>query len=181
MTIAAFVVSLVSLGVALAFAIAQLRQSRIANAFPSVIGLFGEYRSGHVSNARTQVFRTLWKDPARPAPVSELPETVKQHCYTVCHYLDNFGVLVDEKLVDEAVAAKFLGSTAVSLWERLRPYIEAERFKRVAAAERGGADYLRYFEFLAKRLNDLNPEKLREDLERWAEPAPSADASASIP
>jgi hypothetical protein len=167
---AAFVISGASAifaGVAAIFARNQVRHAQIANAFPAVIGMFGEYRSPHVSHARTQVFQGLEKR-VDPAPLGQLPSDIRQHALTVCHYLDNFGVLVAEGLVDIRIAGRFLGDTAISLWIVLRPHIEAERQRRVRDGERGGGDYLRYFEDLATRLNELHPETVRANLKRWA-------------
>lgn len=148
------------------FSMYQLRQSRVANAFPSVIDMFREYRSRHVSYARTQVFTRL-RTTDDPAAVSQLPTDLRQHVLTVCHYLDNLGVLVSEGLMDTKIAARFLGNTAVSLWDRMQPHIEAERRLRVEQGQPGGGDYLRYFEDLAVTLKASNPEHQRSTLKRW--------------
>jgi hypothetical protein len=169
MVMAALIVSIGSAAAALAaaaFAARQVHQARIANAFPAVIDMFGEYRSATVSHARTQVFTGLRKTDD-PAPLSRLPTEIREPALTVCHYLDNFGVLVFEGLMDAEIAARFLGNTAVALWERLLPHIDAERLLRQAEEQPGGADYLRYFEDLAVTLNALNPEHLRSKLKRW--------------
>lgn len=76
-------------------------------------------------------------------------------------------MLVAEELRDAKVAARYLGDTAVALWERLWPSIEAERQRRIAERMKGKGDYLRYFEDLATTLTQLKPERTRETLKRW--------------
>jgi hypothetical protein len=168
-SVAALVVSIASaLFAALAarYTARQAHQAKVANAFPAVIDMFREYR-GPLSTARSRVFDLIDEAPETAPPLGDLPPDLKQPAIAVCHFLDNLGVLVAEGLMDSEIAARYLGDTAIALWKRLLPYIEAERNRRLASGIPGAADYLRYFEHLVVTLEELNPEHTRMRLKRW--------------
>jgi len=137
----------------------QLHEAEVANSLPTVIDLFREYRSPALSKARSIVFQQLGPDEQQ-LPLSELPDSVRPAAYSVCHYLDNLGVLVTEGLVEPRIVTRFLGRSAIDLWERLHPCIKLERAKR-------NGNYQRYFEGLAATAKRLDPELMLNIVPRW--------------
>ena len=152
----------------------QLHEARIANALPAVIDLFREYRSPEMTTARRIVFEKL-TDAEKQLPLSQLPDDVRPAAYTVSHFLDNLGVMPAEGLMKPKLAAGFFGDTAIELWTHLAPCIERERDRR--EAWRGGRAYQVYFEDLAQRLKETNPQRTHQTLKRWRDETPANRSS----
>ena len=85
----------------------------------------------------------------------------------VAHYLNQLGFLVELNVVDAEHVAAIMGPSVLLLWEKLEPYIAAERHKRVGQGRDGG--YAEFFERLAEKLERIQPARARRRLTdvRW--------------
>jgi hypothetical protein len=143
---AALVISIISA----VFAYRQLQHARTANALPIVIDLFAEFRQPKLAEARTFVWRSLpAQDPSRGFESIEDP-VGRDGVAALANYLDNLGLLVDRGLVDVVLVAGFMGNAIIPLWDKMRPFIDAERARR-------STDYMRYFEALVAEIHRASP------------------------
>jgi hypothetical protein len=132
------------------------REARRANAFPSAIDLFREYRNSEMTNAR-RIVRSQIPD-ASATRIEDLPAWVAQAVISVSHYFDNLGVLVDHDLLEAELAAGFLGDTVTEMWGLLSPIIRSER-------QLGSfPHYQRYFESLARHMKEIGPQRAVQHL-----------------
>jgi hypothetical protein len=143
-------------GASAAFAFRSEREARRANDI-AVLDFLREYRAAEPS--RRYVFRELAREQPSPLRIADLPDEPREHAFTVCHYLDHLGFLVDHRIVDQEGVAGLLGESVLRAWEVLAPYIRSERDAR-------GTDYAAYFEDLAERIRRLDPASKRKQLLR---------------
>lgn len=134
----------------------SVREARRANTVPALVDFFREYRSYEPS--RRYVLRDL-KSLDPQLGVSELPDEARGHVVTVCHYLDQLGLLVDRRLVEAEAVAGLMGDSILLCWQSLAPYIRQERATR-------GRDYAAYFEALVESVWAIGPSAARRRLRR---------------
>ena len=156
LAIFALIVSAVAAGVS----IRQLREASKANAFPSAVDLFREYRNKEMVAARRLLSEKL-PTLEDTGGIQDLPDDVAQAALKVSHYLDNLGVLVANDLLRPKLAAGFLGDSTLRQWTLLEPFILRERAMRSPTA------YLQYFEHLAVTLKEIRPARVRTELKTW--------------
>jgi len=137
------------------YAKGQLEQARVANALPTAIELFREFRA-----MRESRHLALSQLPSTPVPMNQLPRDV----IDLAHLLDNIGMLVAEDLVSAELVAGYMGNSVIALWDKLGPSIEADRKRRRDAGESDA--YQEYFEYLARRMEEVDPTKVRAKLKR---------------
>src|SRR5581483_12281856 len=143
-------------GVSAAFAFRSEREARRTNDI-AVLEFLREYRAAEPS--RRYVFRELAAAHPSPVRIADLPDMPREHAFTVCHYLDHLGFLVDHGIIDQEGVAGLLGESVLRAWEVLGPYIRSERDAR-------GTDYAAYFEDLAERIRRLDLPSMRTQLLR---------------
>lgn len=141
-------------GASAAFAFRSEREARRANDI-AVLDFLREYRAAEPS--RRYVFRELAREHPSPIRIANLPDGPREHAFTVCHYLDHLGFLVDHRIVDQEGVAGLLGESVLRAWAVLDPYIRSERDAR-------GTEYAAYFEDLAERIRRLDPSSERKHL-----------------
>lgn len=170
-------ISLASLAVALlaaVFSYRQVWQAKVANSIPVVLGLLGEFTE--TRRERYFVIQELsGYDPAMG--VWGLPDDARESVLRVLHYLDHLGLLVAEGLADEKAIAGFVGDAIVDLWLALEPYVQSERENRRRDWKVDDVAYQMYFENLAARMVELDPEWIRRHLRPF--PACPSDADAA--
>ena len=137
-------------------------EARIANSLPTVSTYLRQFREMHSARSYIVDVDGLRRDFSRGVALSDLPEDVKVRVLTVCHYLDNLGVLVARQLVDPETIAGFIGDSIIALWIALAPFIKKEREKR-------REDYQMYFEDLAATMVAIGPAVARAGLKRFPE------------
>jgi hypothetical protein len=135
-----------------------------ANALPSVIGLFSDFREPDMRRARYRLFAGLPHVPPG-TPISALPDDLRDDALLMSHFMDNLGVLVHHGFLSPELASGFLGTTALRAWTVLSSHIYAERESREEWP--GGPDYQRYFEDLAETLRVVDRASVRKGLKRW--------------
>jgi len=153
-------VAVIISGLSVLYAHQSAREARRANTFPAVLDLLREYRST-LEPSRRYVIRDLANEvPDTTFGVSELPPSAREHVLAVCRYLDHLGIVVDQGLADPDAVAGYMKESIIRLWERLSPYIRAERIAR-------SQGYAEYFEDLAVRMADTDATKIRGHLRKW--------------
>jgi hypothetical protein len=161
-SIAAGIAAIVSAAVAAR----ALREAKKANALPILLDFLREYRQYEPD--RRYILRELGA-LERGLGISELPDEPRTHARTVCHYLDQLGLLVKKDLVDQNDVAGVMGESILYSWRALEPFITAEREAR-------SGDYAQYFEHLVARVLKIGPRTPRAELETVP-----ADAELPIP
>ena len=131
LAVLAVVIATASAGVAGAsayFAWHQIQQARIANALPTAIDLFGDFR--WTTRERHRIPELL-AEVEDDVPLTRLPDEI----ITTAHLLDNVGLLVAEGLVPVEIVAGYMGGSVLDTWRKLQPHIEAERVLRKIEAK----------------------------------------------
>jgi hypothetical protein len=143
-----------------------LREARKANAVPALLDFVRECRQYEPD--RRSVLRHLRDEHDPRLGISGLPDEAREHVIRVCHYLDQLGILVDQRIVDPEAVAGFMGESILVSWRALAPYIKGER----AARKR---DYVSYFEDLAAQVFALGLVQCAGGYKRFP-PTPSCQA-----
>jgi hypothetical protein len=139
--IAPIILSVVALGVSVIVALKQLQLPHRNNASSATLALFSEYREAPLSGARIAVYAL--PPSCDSCAISSLPDGVREDCIRVAYYFDHLGLLVGHSLLPAEPLVAFLGNACIKSWEKLEPYIQAERVKRNSRI------HLIYFEMLA--------------------------------
>ena len=159
-----FIVAAVAVIVAAGFSYLSVREARRANSIPALVEFFREFRDYEPD--RRYVIRELHTQiPSKG--ISGLPDSVRGHAITICHYLDQLGFLVETKLVEVEHVAGLMGDSILQCWKALKPFIEGERAGR-------NRDYAAYFEALVARIWKIDPKAARGRL-------PKVEADMQIP
>ena len=143
------VLSVVALLVSVTFARRQLRAARNSDSVAVVLELLGEFRDPEMREARGRVLTQLNdKTVGSTAGLAELPEDLRDGALRVSHFFDHVGLLVAHDLVPADPLVGFFGRGAMNCWDKLRPYILAERARRLQGGYASG-EYVPYFEAFA--------------------------------
>lgn len=130
-----------------------------------MIGLFAEHRSNHLANARKFAYNDLDKiDPT--LGLAGIPAAQRELVRDLAWYYDNLGALVAHGHVDIEPISGYLGGAVLTTWQKMEPFIRAERNLRNPSA----ADPERwqmYFENLVLLLRQCPPEQARRKLRKW--------------
>ncbi|MFD1044353.1 hypothetical protein ACFQ1S_01465 [Kibdelosporangium lantanae] len=136
-------ISTAALAVAVVSMRRQWRTARNANTVAAILKLFEEYRADDLRLARRAVFQMMdYSTDSTPA-LRDLPEDIRVSAERVSHYFDHVGLLVGHHLVPAKPMISFFGLGCAALWDKLEPYVVAERNLRTVGY------YLRYFESFA--------------------------------
>lgn len=104
------------------FAIIQMRQTRQQRRELAAIELFRSYARPAFTDAYLKVLRY-------PDGIS----AKRKHVYDekcamiICTTMENIGVMMYQRIVPSAVVNNLIGSSAVVLWKKLQPWVEALR------------------------------------------------------
>jgi hypothetical protein len=139
---------------------ASVAEAKVANGVAVLADFLREFRN--MEPARRLIIRELPKVPV--APLAELDDEFRVPATQVCFYLDALGLLVRRGLVDKDPVYSILGKPIERSWERLAPFIEAER------ARRDEKRYMRGFEDLAAGAREFDYDTDIECLRRYPEP-----------
>jgi hypothetical protein len=106
--------------------------------------------------------RAHYRDWEPKGGVDALPDAVRQLMW----FYDNLGLLVVHGVVEPDPVISFVGGSAMWAWERLEPFIRAER--ATSDEPTGGHHYQEYFENLVLLARDpsLGQARIREKLWR---------------
>jgi hypothetical protein len=166
--LAALIVAGISAALSVTTARRQAREATVANALPTAIDLFRDFRQMRDARERVADLPANQRDP-----MSQLDREI----VSLAYLLDNIGVLVAEKLVRPELVAGYMGTSVIYLWERLSPSIDAERQIRRARFESHA--YLQYFEHLAETMREVDPEKVRANLKHWGDQSAGPSQAAT--
>ncbi|CAM5549207.1 DUF4760 domain-containing protein [Streptomyces microflavus] len=169
MEIAALVVSLVALAVTGAVSFRQLRLTEHANTLPVLVDLFREHRSERLAQARQVVHERL---PAHDlsAGLAGLPERDRDLVRELAWFYDNLGALVAHGVVDIEPVSGYLGGSVISVWESMRPLVQAERDKRAQNAMPDPNRWQEYFENLYHLVRETPADRARAATHLWRLP-----------
>lgn len=149
----AIVISATSLAVSGVLAARQNRTASAGYSLPVVLEIFGQFRSEEFFAARKYVYDTLNKDFERPIAYTDLPPDALAKVRMVGGRYDDLGKLVAHGVVGEELIIGSNGTAIRRVWERVAPFVYAERRKT-------GALTWAYLEDLAHRATRNPPQKI---------------------
>jgi hypothetical protein len=152
------VISSVALAVSIMSMRRQWRTARNANAVAAILKLFEEYRSEELRSARRIIFQMAPFAQGQTPTLRDLPDDVRAAIERVAHFFDHVGLLVGHRLVPAKPMVSFFGFGCVQLWDKVEPYISAERNLRNVSY------YLGFFEGLARLSLQATPDELNRDV-----------------
>ncbi|MFE6398923.1 DUF4760 domain-containing protein [Streptomyces alboflavus] len=166
MEIAALVVSVVALMMSVSVSFRQLRLTQHANTLPVLVDLFREHRSVRLARARQVVHERL---PALDlsAGLDGLPEDERELVRELAWFYDNLGALVAHGVVDVEPVSGYLGGSVISVWEGMRPLVEAERAKRARNTMPDPNRWQEYFENLYLLVRENPADRARARTQLW--------------
>ncbi|NUR69501.1 MAG: hypothetical protein HOU81_01635 [Hamadaea sp.] len=165
MEITALVLSLLSLALSAVVGWRAITLSRQANSVDMVVDLFREHRGSDLAEARRFVY-TSYTEFETNHGLSGIPGDGRELIRRLSCYYDNLGALVAHGIVDLDLVAGYMGSSVVSMWDRLEPLIVAERTLRHAQTY-DDQRWQRYFENLAILVRHRVPATARADQALW--------------
>jgi hypothetical protein len=141
------------------------KEARHSNAIPTLVELFREHRSDELTEARRFVYFELSSyDPQ--SGFDGIPEEKRSLVRDLTWYYDHLGVLVAHGVVDIEPVSGYLGGTLSQSWEALRPFIEAERAKRIGSPDPSRSQI--YYENLYLLVSEVTPQLARKKAgDRW--------------
>lgn len=158
-SLAALIISIISLTVIAWLTGRQIRISEKTMNIPIVIDMFREFRKPEFKQHVAYIHNKLEKDNPDPKiGIYDIALPGKNSIIAVSHFFDNLGFLIIQKIVDEKTVISFMGESIQKVWDRLEPYIRAQRKKDFP-------EYQAYFEHLVSRVKKNHPSKIREKLE----------------
>jgi hypothetical protein len=164
MEFAALVFSIIALVVSATMTRRQLRLARHSNSLPILVDLFREHRSSRLAEARQFVYRGLSSHDPKNG-LAALPADKRDLVRDLAWYYDNLGALVLHEVVDVGLVAGYLGGSVVSVWDSMRPFVEAERTRR--SNDPDPRRWQEYFENLAALMREVPPSKARGARALW--------------
>jgi hypothetical protein len=133
----------------------QIGASRSSDSTLVLLELLKEYRSPEMLSDRARIIRKLDPDQLDPSGgYRGLPDEMRLSVERISHFFDQVGLLISHHLAPTDALITFFGSGAMQYWQRLHPYLAAER------ALRGSTLYQAYFEIFAAVSERRDPEKL---------------------
>lgn len=139
----------------------QLSASRNSDSTLVLLELLKEYRSPEMLADRARVIRHL--DSGRfelSGGFRGLPDEMRISVERVSHFFDQVGLLVSHRLAPADALVTFFGVGAMQFWQRLYPYLSAERDLR------GSKRYQLYFEIFVDLSKRRDPERLLARIQR---------------
>ncbi|MFG2794052.1 hypothetical protein [Streptomyces sp. NPDC048419] len=124
LNVLALVISAAAPGTSFVAARQQIVLARHSNLLPIVLDLFRETRTLEFSRSTEYIRDRLAGDGYR-----NLPEEVKVHIRRVGLFYDDIGTLVVHGIVDEQLVLGAYGNAILRAWDRLAPFVYAERNK----------------------------------------------------
>ncbi|WP_037624143.1 DUF4760 domain-containing protein [Streptomyces aureus] len=171
MGVAALMVSVVALGVSGWASVRQLRLAQHANTLPVLVDLFREHRSARLAGARQFVHEQL-PGCDLSAGLDGVPGAHRELVRELAWFYDNLGALVAHGVVDIEPVSGYLGGSVISVWEGMRPMVEAERAKRAGNAMPDPNRWQEYFENLYHLVREIPADQARAKTELWRLPLP---------
>ena len=126
----------------------QLKLANDSNVLPIIIDVFKETRTPEFSQSMEYIRDQLSVIHQPNDGYRNLPEEVKGHIRRVGLFYDDVGKLVAHEVVDERLILGAYGRAIVRTWEKLAPFVYAER-------ERHRNLTMTYFEDLACRAKSV--------------------------
>ncbi len=163
MQLAALVISIVALLTSTLTGARAITLARHSNAMPVLVDLFREHRSPELAYGRYFVHNQLPTDVT--AGLHSLPEDKRAVIRNLAWFYDNLGALVTHGVVDIAPVSGFLGGAILSVWEDLRPLVDAERNKRQGRDP--DPQRWHYFEILYELVKAHPPLRSRTSQRLW--------------
>ena len=131
---------------------------------PVLIDLFREHRSKRLADARQFVYFDLHKCDLSLG-LDALPEDKKALVRDLAWFYDNLGAMVAHGVVDIAPVSGYLGQSVLLNWEKMEPFIQAERKKRQDSYD--PERWQIYFENLYHLIREQPPAKARSVQRMW--------------
>ena len=153
--VAAVVVGVVTTWISLQYGAAQAKAAHDANQIPAFVDLFREHRSDRLADARTFVASVLQNYKVGERGLAALPRSRRGQVRDLLWFYDNVGALVAHGIVDCAPVSAYLGGSALLIWEKAKPLIEAERRSR--ESQGASAEWQLYFENLVALVEQTSP------------------------
>ncbi|MGW4979089.1 DUF4760 domain-containing protein [Streptomyces mirabilis] len=144
LNVLALVVSVAAFATSIFVARRQLKLTQDSNVLPIIIDVFKETRTLEFSRSIEFVRDELSTRYRSDDGYRNLPEQAKVHIRRVGLFYDDVGKLVAHQIVDEQLVLGSYGAAVVKMWDRLAPFVYAER-------QRHGNWTMAYFEDLASR------------------------------
>ncbi|MFC9555986.1 hypothetical protein ACFTWF_34780 [Rhodococcus sp. NPDC056960] len=164
MDVAAFILSLVALLATALVGYLTLHLTRQSTSTRVLIDLFTEHRSDRLAQARRYVNEVLPTYSVGPQGLDQLPENDRLLVRDLCWFYDNLGVLVHYEVVDVVPIAGYLGGSVKDVWIKVKPWVEAERAKRLAAGSADAGRWQEYFEILYDKVDAFDLPSFRSPL-----------------
>jgi len=156
----ALVIALLSLVISFATLLIQRREDRVARSLATFTGVLAEYRSRESSEMRRRVAARLGEIAyTEGARLSDLPDDVREEATAISHFFDHLGAMVAHGMVEKDVVIGFCGGSVIGWWNRLEPYIKAERSS-------GYRVYQKYFETLNRLAGETRQESIISRLQK---------------
>jgi hypothetical protein len=152
-SIISITLSCAALVISIVVARSQLKASRDSDSVTAMLSLFSEYRQDDLKEARREVFQI----PESQGPYQRLGElrgSTRAAGERVAHFFDHVGLLIAFDLIPAEPMVAFFGFGCHQLWQKLSPFIEAERQARDVKY------YLGYFEMFANLAARRNAETI---------------------
>jgi len=144
LNVLALVISVAAFVTSIYVARRQLKLTQDSNVLPIIIDAFKETRTLQFSQSIEFVRDKLSVDYSSEDGYRNLPEQAKAHIRRVGLFYDDIGKLVAHQIVDEQLVIGAYGSAVVKMWDRMAPFVYAER-------QRHDNLTMAYFEDLASR------------------------------
>ncbi|MFZ3568777.1 DUF4760 domain-containing protein [Streptomyces sp. BH097] len=156
---------------------------------PVLAECFGEFRSEEFRGHINVLLSAPEPDPEHPQPFEGLGE-LQESAYQVCYYFEYLGVLTAHGMVRVDVVVGTMATQLVAVWNKMFPWIEAERASRsrgsIPLRDRVASGFLPHYENLVREIESRGgPDagaKVREALPGWRVPrSPHASSRPQAP
>lgn len=136
----------------------QIRSAESGNQLPVVLTAFQSSRAPGWLPAEDYVLTRLATEHLPDGGYRGLPQDVREHASAIGLFYDDLGKLVAHRIVDKKLIIGAYGGTIVRSWDKLAPYVYAERHLH-------GNHFWIYFEHLAAITAKTTPESVYSRLE----------------
>lgn len=146
------------------FAVVQMRQNRQQRRELAAIELFRFFGNPHFTRAFKRVL--LLPDDLKANDVRLDEQGLENEAMLICSTMENIGVMTHQRIVPFIVVNHLIGASAIILWNKLQPWVNALR-------EETDNDFIfEWFQWLVMQLDQYDNENQRPAHEAYSDWVP---------
>jgi hypothetical protein len=134
-SIAALVISVLSLGVSSILTFRQVRLLRSANHLPVIIDLLGEFRKSEFHQKYRSIIENLRADHDPDHGLSGLPDDARDTVLDIAYYFQTFAILDSHDVLRNRQMYTHLNYRTIEVWTAIEPFMRTQR-RSPSGAER---------------------------------------------